>query len=89
LGDTCAGSRNRGDVGSRARRHAFAALTIVPMGMATIHVLTGHSSIAINLRAGLIFAGICGAAGAALAAISLRAARGPVDASAPDRVSVI
>jgi len=44
---------------------------IVPVGMVAIHVLTGHSSIAINLRGGLIFGGICGTIGAALAAISL------------------
>jgi len=53
----------------------FIAGAIVPMGIATVYELTGHSSMATNWRAGLIFAGICGAAGATLAAVSLRAAR--------------
>ena len=53
----------------------FLAGAIVPMGIAMVYELTGRSSIAINLRAGVIFAGICGATGAILAAATLRAAR--------------
>jgi hypothetical protein len=53
----------------------FLAGAIVPMGIAIICEMTGRSSVAINLRAGIVFAGICGAAGAALAAATLRAAR--------------
>ena len=72
------GARRRTLVALPLRRFAawgFVAGAIVPMGLATIYVLTGHSSIAINLRTGLIFAGICGTVGGALAAVSLRAAR--------------
>lgn len=53
----------------------FVAGAVVPMGIATLAELTGRSSIATNLRSGVIFAGICGALGAALAVASLRAAR--------------
>ena len=53
----------------------FAAGAIVPMTIGIAYELTGHSSIAINLRTGFVFAGICGAIGAALAATTLRAAR--------------
>jgi hypothetical protein len=70
----------------------FIAGALVPLGGAMIYELTGNSSAAINLRAGVIFAGICGAAGAALAAASLRAARRAptsLDETARVRVPVI
>jgi hypothetical protein len=73
-----AGERKRTLAALSPRRLAawgFVAGAIVPMGIATITELTGHSSIAINLRTGVIFAGICGTLGAALAVASLRAAR--------------
>ncbi|MEO7086279.1 MAG: hypothetical protein ABI442_03100 [Gemmatimonadaceae bacterium] len=73
------GERGQAFVALSPRRFVawgFGAGAIVPTGMATIYVLTGHSSIAINLRTGLIFAGICGALGASLAAMTLRAALG-------------
>jgi len=53
----------------------FVGGAIVPIGMATIYTLLGRTSPVINLRSGVVFAGICGALGAALAASSLRAAR--------------
>ena len=55
----------------------FLAGAIVPIGIATVNVLTVRNSVAINLRAGVVFAGICGAAGAALAVATFRAARQP------------
>jgi hypothetical protein len=72
------GERRRVITALSPRRFAawgFAAGAIVPMGMAAVYVLAGHSSVAINLRTGVIFAGICGVVGAGLAAVSLRAAR--------------
>jgi len=61
--------------GKRFAAWGFVAGAIVPAGMAAILVLTGHSSSAINLRARLIFPLACGVFGAALAAMTLRAAR--------------
>ena len=74
------GERKRTLIALSPRRFAawgFVAGAIVPMGVAAVYVLAGHSSIAINLRTGLIFSGVCGALGATLAALSLRAARRP------------
>jgi hypothetical protein len=52
-------------------------------------VLTGNSSSAINLRGGLIFPLVCGVFGAALAAMTLRAARrAPVSLDETVRVPV-
>jgi len=70
--------RGRSVVALSPRRFAawgFLAGAIVPIGIATLYELTGRSTVAINLRAGAVFAGICGVAGAALAVASLRAAR--------------
>jgi hypothetical protein len=72
------GERKRALVALSPRRFAawgFLAAAIVPMGFATFLELTGRSSDSFNLRVGLIFAGICGATGATLAAATLRAAR--------------
>lgn len=86
------GERKRTLIALSPRRFTawgFVAGAIVPMGIAMVYQLTGHSSIAINLRAGLIFAGICGAIGATLAAASLRAARRmPVSLEETPRVHV-
>src|SRR5215468_708360 len=63
------GERRRTFANLSARRFTvwgFVAAAIVPMAIAMIYELTGRSSIAINLRAGVIFAGICGTVGAAL-----------------------
>jgi hypothetical protein len=72
------GERKRTLIALSPRRFAawgFVAGAIVPIGLTAVYVLTGHSSMAINMRAGVIFAGICGALGAGVAALSLRAAR--------------
>jgi hypothetical protein len=72
------GERKRTLAAPSSRRFAawgFVAGAIIPFGMATIAELTGRSSVATNLRSGVIFAGICGALGAALAVATLRAAR--------------
>ena len=72
------GERNRKFAELSSRRLAiwgFVSGAIVPMGIATIAELAGRSSVATNLRSGVIFAGICGALGAALAVASLQAAR--------------
>jgi hypothetical protein len=86
------GERKRTLIALSPRRFAawgFVAGAIVPMGVTTVYVLAGRSSIAINLRTGLIFAGICGAVGAALAAVSLRAARrAPLSRDETPRVRV-
>lgn len=77
-GVVLAGERKRTLAELSSRRMAswgFVAGAIVPMGIATIAELTGHSSVATNLRSGIIFADICGALGAALAIATLRAAR--------------
>jgi hypothetical protein len=67
----------------------FVAGAVVPIGGAMIAELTGHSSVAINVRAGLIFAGICGVLGATLASAMLRAARrAPASFDDADRVRV-
>jgi hypothetical protein len=72
------GERKRTLVALSPRRFpawGFLAGAIVPMGFATFLELTGRSSDSFNLRVGLIFAGICGATGATLAAATLGAAR--------------
>ena len=85
-----AGERKRTLGALSSRRLAvwgFVAGAIVPMGIATIAELTGRSSVATNLRSGLIFGGICGALGAALAVASLRAARrAPISAAEASEV---
>lgn len=53
----------------------FIAGAAVPLSITTVANLTGQSSPANDLRAGIVFGGICGILGAALAAASVRAAR--------------
>ena len=53
----------------------FLSGAIVPMAFATFLELTDRSSDSFNLQIALIFAGICGATGASLAAATLAAAR--------------
>jgi len=73
---------------SRERKHTLSTLSsgrfalwgflggaAIPMGMAGVYEILGRSSPRINLHGGLIFGGICGVLGAALAVASLRAAR--------------
>ncbi|HEY4307428.1 MAG TPA: hypothetical protein VGM82_23345 [Gemmatimonadaceae bacterium] len=53
----------------------FVAGAAVPLSMSAFAVLSGDTSLANNLRGGIIFGGICGVLGAVLAAASLLAAR--------------
>ena len=53
----------------------FVAGAIVPMGIGAIAQLTGRTGPGTTLTSGVVFGGICGVLGSALAVASLRAAR--------------
>jgi hypothetical protein len=75
------GERKRTLAALSPRRFAlwgFVGGATIPLGIAAIYELMGYSSPAINLRAGIVFAGVCGCLGTTLAALSLRAARRPL-----------
>jgi hypothetical protein len=59
----------------RFARWGFLAGASIPVGMAMVSALIGQSSPVNGLRAGVLFGGVCGVLGAAVAVASVRAAR--------------